>query len=455
MFCLQQIARIVSGEILHENEGRVARVIHDSRHVEPGDLFIAIRGQRTDGHDFLAQAFERGACGAIISDEGAIPDNASNLIVVDDIIAALHKLASAWRNKLDATFVGITGTCGKTTTRSLLYHLLQDAMSVYSAPGNYNTEIGLPLALLRMPRSAEVGLFELGASAPGEIAPLASLLSPSIGVVTLAGRGHLMGFRSVEAVAQEKWDLVRALPTSGWAYVNVDSPPLAALSKTYAGNMTTVGIDNGDLRGSVLSAGAGLVVDVQSPRLHLETPLLGAHNATNILLAVAVALELGLSAGAIEDKIKTFSPFPHRLNLIAAPFGYILDDSYNANPESTRAALMALAELGAPVKHRAFVFGDMLDLGEDSSRFHDEVIELALELGIGMIFPVGERTTQAAKRSASAGSFVFCEKEDLAGCIHSHLPDGKTSLLVKGSLAVGLTKIVQALLEQRSIGVYH
>ncbi|HHR85813.1 MAG TPA: hypothetical protein ENL23_05645, partial [Candidatus Acetothermia bacterium] len=145
MFTPQQIAEIVRGRILKGCDARVARVIHDSRRIEPGDLFIAIKGERTDGHAFLAQAFERGACGAIISDEKAVRENARNLILVDDVIVALHALATAWRRQMSATFVGVTGTCGKTTTRSLLYHLLEGRMSVYSAPGNYNTEIGLPL----------------------------------------------------------------------------------------------------------------------------------------------------------------------------------------------------------------------------------------------------------------------------------------------------------------------
>ncbi len=444
MFTLQEIAWIVDGRLLEEHTESVGLVVHDSRQVEPGDLFIAIKGNHADGHAFLAQVFEAGACAAIISDESAIPDNARNVIVVDDVILALHALAAAWRKQLSATFVGITGTCGKTTTRSLLFHLLQGTFGVYSAPRNYNTEIGLPLALLGMPQHAEVGLFELGASAPGEIAPLASLLAPRIGLVTLAGRGHLTGFGSVDVVAQEKWELVRSLPPDGKAFVNADSPPLAELVETYTGDMTTVGLHNGDLRGKTSQSSRGLVVDTQEPRLHLETRLLGEHNATNILLAVAAALALGLPGRAIEERISTFSPFLHRLNLIQAKFGYILDDSYNANPESTRAAIMALADLQLPVKHRAFVFGDMLDLGEASPRYHDEVIELALELGIEPIFPVGEQAIQAARRSSSTHSFIFCNRRQLAECIVQHLQD-ETLLLVKGSLAVGLIGLVESL----------
>ena len=445
MFSPRRIAEITGGRLLRERECALARVIHDSRLVEVGDLFVAINGQRRDGHAFLAHAFQRGACGAIISDEGAIPNGAFNLIVVSDVIEALHSLAAAWRMGIDAVFVGITGTCGKTTTRSILYHLLQERMNVYSSPGNYNTEIGLPLSLLGMPQSAEVGIFELGASSRGEIAPLASLLSPSIGVITLAGRGHLQGFGSVEEVAREKWELLRSLSPDGKAIVNVDSPPLAALLEEHEGSMKTVGVGKGDLCGSIISEKGGLIIETDSPRLHLETRLLGAHNATNILLAVAAALELGLPPGEIEARIKTFSPFAHRLNLITAPFGYILDDSYNANPESTRAALITLANLDLSVQHRAFVFGEMLDLGEDSPRYHDEVLALAIELGMSPIFPVGESAIAAAKRHAASVPFVFCEAGDLARCIREHLPQGDTALLVKGSLAVGLTRVVTQL----------
>jgi UDP-N-acetylmuramoyl-tripeptide--D-alanyl-D-alanine ligase len=413
--------------------------------VEPGDLFVAIKGNRVDGHAFLKQAFYRGACAALISDKSAITENATNLILVRNVVDSLQKLAVAWRQELDATFVGITGTCGKTTTRSLLVHLLEEETKVYSAPQNYNTEIGLPLALLEMPKDARVGVFELGTIKPGEIKMLASILEPRFGVITLAGRGHLTGLGNVESVANEKWDLIRALPKDGRAFINTDSPPLARLIKTYTGKMTPVGTRNADQSAQISYADNGLVIDTQKPRLHLETRLFGKHNATNILLAAAVALELGMSAETIEERIRTFSPFPHRLNLVEAAFGYILDDSYNANPESTTSALMTLAELKLPVDRRALVFGDMLDLGQNSQQLHDEVIAYCLKLGIKPIFPVGELATEAARRASSAGSFIFCKRDDLASCISSSLADKETILLVKGSHDIGLTSIVEQL----------
>lgn len=445
MFSPKQIARITQGKLLKQKSSKVMRVIHDSRMVEPGDLFVAVKGNRVDGHAFLKEAFHRGACAAIISDELATPEDGTNLILVDDVIDSLQKLAVAWRQELDATFVGITGTCGKTTTRSLLLHLLEEEMEVYSAPENYNTEIGLPLALLGMPRDARVGIYELGTIQPGEIITLARILAPKIGVITLAGRGHLTGFENIESVANEKWDLIRALPEDGAAFINIDSPPLAKLANTHTGKMTTVGLNKADLSAQVSYTDSRLVIDTKKPCLHLETRLLGKHNATNVLLAVAVALELGMLEERIEKRIKSFSAFPHRLNLAKAAFGYILDDSYNANPESTRAAIMTLADLRVPVKRKALVFGDMLDLGANSQKFHDEVIALCLELGIQPIFPVGRLATEAAKRASSTSSFIFCKRDNLASCISSSLADQTSLLLVKGSHGLGLTSIAQQL----------
>jgi len=461
VFSCSQAAEILGARILRKtndsDDVRAARAVHDSRLVEPCDLFVALAGARTDGHAFLEQAFARGACGALISDPAAAPGNGRNLIVVDDTAEALSLLAGAWRIGSRATFVGITGTCGKTTTRALIAHLLTDeahllsaAATAFSSPGNYNTEIGLPLALLAMPRDADVGLFELGTGAPGEIAPLASLLAPQIAVLTMVGRGHLGGFGTVQAVAQEKWELVRALQRNGTAIVNADPPLLHDRAQAYRGNIITVGIDRGDMRGRISNRGHNLVIDVNRPRLHLVTRLLGVHNAANALLAAACALTLGVEPEAIEERIQTFYPFSHRLNLLEAPFGHLLDDTYNANPDSTRAALLTLDNLDLPAKQRAFVFGDMLDLGDNTAGFHREIVELAIELGIGPIFPVGDLACAAAHEAEERGGgdrFVFAEKSNLADRINECLPGKENVLLVKGSHAVGLEALVKQLIE--------
>ncbi len=448
MFSVGEIAQILKGRLLKGREETPLRAIHDSRLVQKRDLFVALKGARTDGHAFLEEAFTRGACGALVSESGTIPENGRNLIVIEDTLAALQGLAAAWRSELSATFVGITGTCGKTTTKAILAHLLEKDLRVFAAPHNYNTEIGLPIALLAMPSDAQVGIFELGASAPGEIASLAALLSPKIAILTMIGHGHLSKFGNVEAIAREKWELVRALPTGGKAIINRDSPELSRLADEWTGEIVSVGLQGGMVHGKIVGACPGLIVEVENPPLRLETNLLGRHNVTNILSAVACALELGLAKETIENRMRTFKPFLHRLNLLPAPFGHLLDDTYNANPDSTRAALFTLAEFDLDIAQRAFVFGNMLDLGDDSPRFHQEMIDLALHLGVGPIFPVGNLATEAARgavKDAPSGTFVFSSQEDLPESIRKTLKGKRNILLVKGSRDMNLDRLVTEL----------
>ncbi len=448
MFSVSEIAKLVDGRLLRGGEATPERVIHDSRLVQEGDLFVALKGERADGHAFLGEAFARGACGAIVSDRKVIPEAGRNVICVEDSLQALGALAAAWREELSATFVGITGSCGKTTTKGLLAHLLEGGFHVFAAPESFNTEIGLPLALVSMSTSAQVGIFELGASAPGEIAPLASLLSPQIAILTMVGRTHLEGFGDLKAVAKEKWELVRALPSDGTVVVNIDCPEFAPFIEQETRRLVSFGLESGMVRGAVTRSVPDLHVKIVEPPLRLISPLIGRHNATNLLGAVSCALHLGVPPQTIEERVATFGPVSHRLQLLRAPFGYLLDDTYNANPEATRAALHVLAELDLPVERRGFVFGDMLELGEESPRLHREVLEFALSLGISPIFPVGEAATQATEEmltSGPSGTFVLTRREELADHIKKELQGKQNLLLVKGSRRLGLEYLVEQL----------
>ncbi len=448
MFSVLQIARLVDGFLLRGTEATPERVIHDSRLVQEGDLFVALKGERTDGHAFLEDAFIRGACGAIVSDSKAVPETARNVIRVEEPLRALWALAAAWRREHSATFIGITGSCGKTTTKALLAHLLAADKKVFAAPESYNTEIGLPLALLSMSPAAQVGIFELGASAPGEIRPLAELLAPHIAILTTAGRAHLEGFGDLSAVAKEKWNLVSTLPEDGTAIVNADAPYLAPLVRQWEGELISFGLESGMVRGSIICAVPNLHVKIAEPPLRLICPLIGRHNAINLLAAVSCALYLGVPPRTIKQQAKTFEPVPHRLRLLRAPFGFLLDDTYNANPDSTSAALHVLAEFDVPVERRAFVFGDMLELGEESPSFHRQILELALSLNIAPIFPVGKFATQAAEAlrgSILPGMIVTAAREELVDRIRESLRGKQTLLLVKGSRRLGLEQIVDQL----------
>jgi len=219
MFPLGEIARIVGGRLTGDPDRIPVGVIHDSRLVREGDLFVALPGERTDGHLFVADALSRGACGAIVSR----PLPGGTLIVVEETLTALQALARAWRERLTSTIIAITGSNGKTTTRDLLSHILAAKMRVYSSPENYNTEVGLPIALLGMKKTDEIGVFELATGSPGDIPLLAGILRPDGAVITGVGPSHLGSFGSIEAVAEEKWSLAASLKEGSLLVVNADS----------------------------------------------------------------------------------------------------------------------------------------------------------------------------------------------------------------------------------------
>jgi len=443
MFPVEKIARIVEGELLRGDGALPRRAIHDSRLVRPGDLFVALPGYRSNGHQFLADAFERGACAAIASDTKSLPSNARNLIVTDDPGLALQQLASAWRDTLAATFIGITGSNGKTTVRALLGHMLSAHGSTYVSPHNYNTEIGLPIAILSMQADVRFGVFELGAEQPGDIVKLARILRPQFGVITSVGPGHLDGFETVDAVASEKWSLVEDLPEDGLAILNADSSHLLQRIETAKMPVISTGLRNGELRGRVIQAAPRVTVKLDKQDVTMVCPLIGAHNANNLLLAAATAHELGMTWDSISAQAASFEPIPHRLNPIQTSFATILDDTYNANPASMTAALQTLAAYGDKDLARAFVFGEMYGLGGDTERYHREIVRLALTLPIDAILPIGEAAI-AACRAANSSKVVLLPREEIG----SHLlrqVEQSTIVLIKGSRALELETLVEEL----------
>jgi len=444
MFDVRRIASLVGAILVREEPCTPARVVHDSRDAEPGDLFVALPGGRTDGHAFLDQAFARGACGALVTDPTAAPNDAPNLLVVPDVLAALQAWAAAWRDGLSATIVGITGSNGKTTTKALLAHLLtgeREPGAVFASPRNYNTEIGLPLALLAMPRDSTIGVFELGADRPGDIGRLCDLLRPAVGLITSVGPSHLEAFGTIDAVAREKWTLVDRLPADGLAVINADCDELRDRAPGVSIRLRSTGIDGGDVRGRVVRETPYLTLRMDPPGLSLACPLVGRYNATNLLLAVVTALELGTSPAAVVERAAAFHPIAHRLEPIETAFGLLLDDVYNANPASAAAALHALAGCGAPGSRRAFVFGDMLELGPDSDRYHAEIADLAVRLGIDRVIPVGGRATLACRAIAS-DVVVELPREAIAAHILREAVDGEWIVLVKGSRDLALEDLV-------------
>jgi len=448
MFPVEKIAQIVGGELLRGENVIPGRAIHDSRLVQAGDVFVALSGLKFDGHRFLSDVFARGASAAIVSDDSNLPDNARNLILVANPALAMQQWAAAWRKSLHATIVAITGTNGKTTVRALLGHLLSAQGSVYASPNNYNTEIGLPISLLSMPAVTDIGVFELGAERPGDITTLAEILQPHIGILTSVGPGHLDEFKTVEAVASEKWSLIEHLPENGTAIINADVPRLLDLAATANVPVVTTGLNVGDLQGQVLQTVPSLKIQLANQNIMLACPLIGTHNANNLLLAAAAAHRLGLSWHAIADQAASFKPIAHRLQPIPSSFGTILDDTYNANPASMMAALDVLASFGPVESRRVFVFGTMSGLGTDSDRLHHEIAQQALHHPIDTILPIGDAAIAACRAvtaPAEEAKVVVLPRDGIKAWIIDGASDPMV-VLVKGSRDLALETLVAELL---------
>ncbi len=446
MFSVEEIARIVGGELAGCGTAVPKGFAADSRRVAPGHLFFALSGAKADGYAFVGDAFSRGASAAVVA-QPSQPPPGRGLIVVRDVGSALQMLARAWRARFCIPIVAITGSNGKTTTKALVAHFAGRTFRTYAAPENYNTEIGLPLALLDMPADAELGVFELGADRPGDIAPLAKLLRPTTAILTSVGPSHLERFKTTTAVAEEKWNLVRSLPPTARAFVNADSTELRALAAANpSGVLVTAGLAHGAVRARLLAAVPRLALAVDEPPLSLKTALVGEQNGTNLLLAALCAASLGVAPATLEERAGTFRPVAHRMEVRAARFGVLIDDVYNANPASMSAALRALALFSDRSAKRAVVFGDMLGLGERAEALHDDVARLALELPIGLVYPVGE-LARAAFAARNDERVRILAREDIAvDLVGRWARERDAAVLVKGSRGVRLEDLVDAIL---------
>jgi len=410
----------------------------------------------------LDEAFRRGASGALVEHLPASWEREfRNCIEVSDTLKALQRLALAHRRAFDIPIVGITGSSGKTTTKELLYAILKRKLIAYRSPGNYNTEIGLPLALLSMPQEAEVGVFELALQRPGDIRTLSEIACPTIGVITTVGDAHLGFFKDREELARAKWELIAALPHGGLAVVNFDAPYVSQWADGRSG-VRVIGFGIEDERAQIRAEALcderleGIAFTLCTPkgRFRVETRLLGRANVYNVLAAAAVALELGVAPEIIKQALKEYMPVARRMELKRSQrFGLILDDSYNANPTSTREALRTLARLHVPYG-KVFVFGDMLELGQSSIELHRRLADEIDSAGIERVFTVGElarQTAQALLSRADWGPERVLSAADLAellGLLTRELSDEHNIILIKGSRGVGLDRLVDWLTQQ-------
>ncbi len=385
---------------------KVSGVGHDSRATARGMLFVALKGENFDGHDYLGQAFERGAAAAMVS---TLPDTLPGpCLLVDDTLTALGRLAQGWRRQSKALLIAVTGSAGKTTVKDMIVHLLDAEAKTAGTLGNWNNAIGLPLSILAMPADCRYGVFEVGTNHPGELRVLCEMLQPQWGVITVIGAAHLENFGSLSAIAREKCEVLRCLPPDGKAFINADCEFAGECLLSAAAPVTSVSMCGREaaLKGSA-EAGAGAIkisgAAVQEGEV--VVPYGGPRDVAhmrNALLAVAVARAAGVEWSLISERLQSFVPSAMRWQKRLAGRWTVLNDAYNANPLSMRAALEALRGEGA-AERTWLVLGDMLELGAIEESAHREIGRQAAAGNWRGLVTVGRRARWIAEEAAACG----------------------------------------------------
>jgi UDP-N-acetylmuramoyl-tripeptide--D-alanyl-D-alanine ligase len=428
----------------------VVGVAIDTRKVQPGDLFVAIKGERVDGHDYVAEAAARGAVAALVTRkvEADLPQ-----VLVDDTALALGDLASAVRAQSNVRVIGITGSNGKTTVKTLAASILSRHGRTHVNAGNYNNELGLPLTLLAMPEDAQFAVLEMGAGKPGDIAYLAAIARPDIGLVNTIAPAHLERMGSVEGVAETKGALYQALPADGVAIINADDA-FASFFSGLAGarKVLRFGLDHrADVGADILEQrvdGSRFVLSTPLGDAEVALPLAGRHNIANALAAAAIALALEVPLSTIVDGLEQVAGIAGRLRSEGMSGGWtLIDDSYNANPGSVGAAIDTLA---LATGERWLVLGDMAELGADARALHAGIGERARQAGIDRLFAVGVLSAAAVEAFGANGEH-HPDKAALIAALTGQLHGGVTCL-VKGSRSAGMEQVVAALRHSQGEG---
>ena len=447
MMNLALAAQLLPSAVLIGDPGlRVQRVHSDTRSLRPGDLFVALRGERFDAHDFLAQAREAGAVAAL-AEHGLVEAGLPGLQVRDSL-QALGELAAGWRRRVELPLIAVTGSNGKTTVTQMIASVLRawQGEAAFATEGNFNNDIGLPLTLLRLRAQHTAGVVELGMNHPGEIARLAAIAAPTVALVNNAQREHQEFMDGIEAVARENGSVFAALPSNGCAVFPADDPH-APLWHEMAGQRACLSFalqGQADVSAVPSWADGRWTVALRTPAgaMTLQLALAGLHNVRNAIAATACALAVGCPLEAIQRGLEAFLPVKGRSQLKSFERGgrqvTLVDDSYNANPDSVRAAIEVLAGLPGP---RWLVLGDMGEVGDQGPAFHAEVGAYAQARGIDNLWAAGAASAEAA--AAFVGARHFDTVEQLLAAL-GDAPDC-ASVVVKGSRFMQMERVVARL----------
>lgn len=443
-----------AGELIQGSPAsRFQRVNTDSRAAQTGDLFVALPGERFDGHDFVGEVASKGAVAVVVERGRAVaPPPGCAVIQVPNARQAFGRIAAVYRKEFALPVIAVGGSNGKTSTKEMIAAVLRQKLNPLWSEASFNNDVGVPTTLLRLERAHQAAVLEVGTNHPGELAPLVQMIAPRFGVITNIGREHLEFFRDVAGVAQEEGALAELLPADGVLFLNGDDAWSDALTKRTRARVVRVGFGAANAwRAAELRLDkSGMVFRVAAPRPEwsgeYRINLLGRHQVANALFALAVGAELGLSRAELERGLMECQPAKMRLQVWEWSGVRVLDDAYNANADSMLAALQVLQEL--PCKgRRVAVLGDMAELGDHSESAHAEVGRRAAELGVGQLIAVGKMAGVMARAARDAGLSRVIELADVEAAVpalKSFLKAGDTVLL-KASRASRLERIAQAL----------
>ncbi|MCU7904630.1 MAG: UDP-N-acetylmuramoyl-tripeptide--D-alanyl-D-alanine ligase [Candidatus Thiodiazotropha sp. (ex Epidulcina cf. delphinae)] len=446
---LSQVVEGLNARIIGEDID-FSSVSSDTRTLQQGDLYVALRGLNFDGHRFVDQAIDKGAAAVMVSEslDRTIPQ-----IQVANTRLGLGRLAGLWRERFDVPLVAITGSNGKTTVKELLAACLRMHGPVLATQGNLNNDIGLPLTLLGL-QEESYAVVEMGANHPGEIGYLSQIAHPDVAVITNAGAAHLEGFGDLQSVARAKGEILNGLKPSGIAVLNADDDyfPLwrellgeRRMLSFGASERAAVRSDltQAEMRWTEEGFLSHMTVSFRDERFEVKLSLTGRHNLMNGLAAIAAALSMGCSVSEIQQGFASMRSVAGRLQLLFAPSGfYLIDDSYNANPDSVHAAIEVLRK--APGE-QYLVLGDLAELGDESVALHSNIGTQARQAGLRHLYALGRLSGHAAD-SFGDGGRAFSELDDLADALHAAVRPGDT-LLIKGSRGAAMERVVHRLMD--------
>lgn len=424
----------------------------DSRTLKAGDLFFAIKGEKFDGHNFVDEVISKGASVVVIENSQLEKFQSKKypLVIVEDTIKALGELANIYRKKFDVKIIGLTGSNGKTTTKEMIAKVLSSKYKTLKTEGNLNNNIGVPLNLFRLDKSYQLAVIEMGINHFNEMKVLCDIADPDYGLITNIGNAHTEFLISREKIAEEKGELFKYLKKKrGFAFVNADEKLIKNQAKDVKRKLTFGFNSKADIRGKIHSinklAQPSLKVSYNGKSEIINLPTFGIHTAQNALCAVSVGVKFGISLKRIKEELETFQSYDKRMEVIETGKFTIINDAYNANPDSMKMAIQTLSMMNG-YSTKLAVLGDMLELGKDTEKFHRELAHYLKENGIEKSFFFGEFTHLSYEEAQSLNLFAkhFLDKKKLADEILNSLPEGSL-ILLKGSRKMRMEEIIEYL----------